>query len=158
MTVKFGRVTADLWNQSIPLPRQAALAQERQHLDLLQNFYDALNRDDLDAAIRLCDENVEVYQPPEVVAAVPPRGHKDVASYLRGWFASWHAYSPQPERFIEAGDQVVVMVHLKARGKGSRFEIEARMADVFTVAHGKIVRFRFYVDRDVALESAGVTG
>jgi uncharacterized protein len=134
------------------------MAQDQQHHEVLRNFYDALNRDDLDAAIRLCHENVEVYQPPEVVASIPAKGHKDVASYLRGWFESWHAYQPEPEEFIEAGDQIVVMIHLKARGKGSRFEIEERMADVFTVEGGKIVRFRFYVDRNVALQSAGVSG
>ena len=89
---------------------------------------------------------------------MPARGHKEVASYLRGWFDSWHAYEPAPEEFIEAGDQVVVMVHLRARGKGSRFDIEARMADVFTVESGKIMRFRFYVDPDVALASAGASG
>lgn len=135
------------------------MAQEnQQHRELLRNFYDALNRDDLDAAVRLCDERVEVYQPPEVVASVPAKGRRDVATYLRGWFESWHAYQAEPEEFVEAGDQVVVMIHLKARGKGSRFEIEERMADVFTVEDGKIMRLRFYVDRDVALESAGVSG
>jgi uncharacterized protein len=129
----------------------------KQRLDLLRNFYDAMNRDDTEAILGLCDEKVEVYLSPEVVAAVPPRGHKDVESYLRGWFESWHAYSPEPEEFIEAGDKVVVMVHLRARGKGSRFEIQERMADVFTFDNGKIVRFRFYVDRDVALQSAGIS-
>jgi ketosteroid isomerase-like protein len=130
------------------------MAQE--HLNLLRNFYDALNRDDLEAALRLCHENVEVYQSPEVVAAVPPRGHKDVANYLRGWFESWHAYAPEPEEFIEAGDKVVVMVHLRARGKGSRFEIKQRMADVFTLEDGKISRLRFYVEPKAALQSAGI--
>jgi uncharacterized protein len=130
---------------------------KQQHLQLLRNFYDALNRDDLEAALGLCDENVEVYQPPNVVSSLPPRGHKDVALYLQGWFDSWHAYAPEPEEFIEAGDQVVVMVHLRAQGKGSRFEIQERMADVFTFENDKIVRFRFYVDRDAALESAGIS-
>jgi len=134
------------------------MAQDQQHRELLRNFYDALNRDDLDAALRLCGEDVEVYQAPDVVASMPAKGHKDVATYLHGWFESWHAYEPEPEEFIEAGDQVVVMVHLKARGKGSRFEIEEHMADVFTVEKGKITRLRFYVDRDVALQSAGVSG
>jgi ketosteroid isomerase-like protein len=32
------------------------------------------------------------------------------------------------------------------------------MADVFTLEDGKIVRFRFYVDPGVALQSAGVGG
>jgi hypothetical protein len=130
---------------------------KQQRFALLRDFYDALNRDDMETMLDLCDEKVEVYQPPEVVAAVPPRGHKDVGSYLRGWFESWHAYAPEPEEFIEAGDQVVVMIHLRARGKGSRFEIQERMADVFTFDDGKIVRLRFYVDRDVALQAAGIS-
>jgi ketosteroid isomerase-like protein len=48
------------------------------------------------------------------------------------------------------------MVELRARGKGSRFEIEEEMADVFTLDDGNIVQLRLYVDRNVALESAGM--
>jgi len=64
------------------------MAQDQQHHELLRNFYDALNRDDLDAALRLCGEDVEVYQAPDVVASMPAKGHKDVATYLHGWFDS----------------------------------------------------------------------
>jgi ketosteroid isomerase-like protein len=49
------------------------------------------------------------------------------------------------------------MVQLRARGKGSRFEIEEEMADVFTLEDGKIVQLRLYVDRGVALDAAGLT-
>ena len=127
-------------------------------VSLLNRFYDALNVADVEAALDLCDSEVEVYMPSNVVAAVAPRGHRDVGEYLRGWFDSWHVYSPEPEEFVAAGDQVVALVNLRARGKGSRFEIEEHMADVFTVQNGKITRLRFYVDRDVALQSAGVSG
>ena len=130
---------------------------DKEQHDLLKNFYDALDRDDVDAAMGLCDETVEVYQSPEVVATLPARGHRDVAKYLHGWYESWHAYSPQPTEFIESGDQVVVMVELKARGKGSRFEIEERMADVFTLKNGKISMLRLYVEPKVALRSAGIS-
>jgi ketosteroid isomerase-like protein len=128
------------------------------HIELLRNFYDALKRDDVDAAVDLCDPEVEVYMHPDVVAALPPRGHKEVASYLRGWFASWDSYLPRPQEFLRTGDQVVVLVALRARGKGSRFEIEEEMADVFTVDDGKIVRLRLYVDREAALQVAGLAG
>src|SRR5256885_8592612 len=77
--------------------RQGGMAQDQQPRELLRTFYDALNRDDLDAALRLCGEDVEVYQPPDVVASVPAKGHKDVGTYLHGWFESWHAYEPEPE-------------------------------------------------------------
>jgi ketosteroid isomerase-like protein len=121
---------------------------------LLNSFYEALNRADVDAALDLCDHEVEVYLPPDVVAAVAPRGHRDVGAYLHGWFDSWHVYRPEPEDFIEAGGQVVALVHLRARGKGSRFEIEEQIADVFEVDGGKISKLRLYVQRDTALRQA----
>jgi ketosteroid isomerase-like protein len=131
---------------------------DQANVDLLRQFYEALNRDDVDSAIGLCDPDVRVWLNPDVVAALPRRGYKEVANYLRDWFDSWDAYVPQPEEFVHAGDQVVVMVKLRARGKGSRFEIEEEMADVFTLDDGHIVELRLYVDRRVALESAGIGG
>ena len=121
-------------------------------VSLLNRFYDALNVADVEAALDLCDSEVEVYMPSNVVAAVAPRGHRDVGEYLRGWFDSWHVYSPEPEEFVAAGDQVVALVNLRARGKGSRFEIEEQMADVFEFDGGKISKLRLYVHRDTALQ------
>ena len=125
-----------------------------QDATLLRSFYEALNGGDLAAAVELCDQEVEVYMPPDVVAAVAPRGRRDVGEYLRGWFDSWHMYRPQPEEFIEAGGHVVALVNLRARGKGSRFEIEEQIADVFELDRGKISKLRLYVQRDTALEEA----
>jgi ketosteroid isomerase-like protein len=121
---------------------------------LLNRFYDALNMADVDAALELCDSDVEVYMPSNVVAAVAPRGHRDVGEYLRGWFDSWHVYSPEPEEFVAAGGRVVALVKLRARGKGSRFEIEEPIADVFEFDGGKISKLRLYVRRDTALQEA----
>ena len=118
---------------------------------LLLRFYEALNGGHFDAAMDLCNKEVEVYQPPEVVAAMPPRGHRDVSRYLRQFFASWHMYEPEPESFVESGDKVVALVHLRARGLGSRFDIDEEIADVFEVDHGKISKLRLYVHRDMAL-------
>lgn len=121
---------------------------------LLTSFYEALNVADVDAVLDLCGREVEVYMPPEVVAAVAPRGHRDVGEYLRGWFDSWHMYRPEPEDFISAGDQVVALVHLRARGRGSRFDIEEDVADVFEFDGGKISKLRLYVHRGTALEQS----
>jgi ketosteroid isomerase-like protein len=139
-------------------PRPITQGMHQTHVDLLRDFYDALGRNDVDSAVGLCDPEVEVYLNPDVVATLPPKGHKEVASYLRGWFDSWDKYAPRPQEFIEAGEQVVVLVALVARGKGSRFEIEEEMADVFRLEDGKIVQMRLYGDRGVAQRSAGLAG
>src|SRR5215210_4374476 len=116
--------------------------------EILKRFYEALNAENFDAVMDVCDRQVEVYLSPEVVSAVAPRGHRDVSAYLREFMGSWHMYRPEPEDFVDAGTQVVALVHLRARGKGSRFEIDEEIADVFEVDQGKISKLRLYMDRE----------
>lgn len=119
--------------------------------ELLRRFYEALNDEDFEAAMDLCNREVEVYQPPDVVGAMAPRGHRDVTEYLREFLGSWHMYRPEPKDFVESGGHLVALVSLRARGLGSRFEINEEIADVFEVYHGKISKLRLYVHRDTAL-------
>ena len=124
--------------------------------ELLRQFYEYFNQRDLDAVLELCAPEVEVYKDPEVVemvAAFTPRGQERVAQYLRGWLDSWDAYQARPEQILEGTEEVAVLVHLRARGKGSQFDIEEDMADVFTVRDGKIVRLRLYIRRQDALQA-----
>jgi ketosteroid isomerase-like protein len=128
----------------------------KKNVELLRRFYEYFNQHDLDALLELCSPEVEVYKDPEVVemvAAFTPRGQERVAQYLRGWLDSWDAYVARPEEFLGTGEEVAVLVHLRARGKGSQFEIEEDMADVFTVRDGAIVRLRLYVQRKDALKA-----
>jgi ketosteroid isomerase-like protein len=127
-------------------------------VELLRRFYEYFNQRDLDAVLELCAPEVEVYKNPEVVemvGAFTPRGQERVAQYLRGWLDSWDAYLARPQEFLESGKEVVALVHLRARGKGSQFEIEADMADVFSVHKGKIVMLQLYVQREDALKAIG---
>ena len=129
----------------------------KQTKQLVDQFYDALGRGDLDAVLDLCDPNVEVYKSPEVVAVIPPRGREEVRKYLASWLETWDAYRPEPQELRESDDQVVSFVHLRARGKGSRFDIEEDVADVFRIENGKITSIRLYLGRAQALEAAGLS-
>jgi ketosteroid isomerase-like protein len=130
----------------------------KSNVKLLRRFYEYFNQNDLDAVLELCAPEVEIYKDPEVVemvAAFTPRGQDRVAQYLRGWLDSWDAYLARPEEFLESGEEVVALVHVRARGKGSQFEFEEDMADVFSVRKGKIGRLRLYVQRKDALKAIG---
>lgn len=124
--------------------------------DLLRQFYEYFNQQDLDAVLELCSPEVEVYKDPEVVemvSALTPRGQERVAQYLRGWLDSWDDYQARPEQFLGSGEDVAVLVHVRARGKGSQFDIEEDMADVYKVKDGKIVLLRLYIQRQDALKA-----
>jgi ketosteroid isomerase-like protein len=62
-----------------------------------------------------------------------------------------------PEELLDLGDdRVVAVLHLAGRAKVSGVETELRFAVVCTLRDGKIVRGREYIDREQALEAAGL--
>ena len=57
---------------------------------------------------------------------------------------------------VEGGDDVVVRVHIKARGRGSGDEADVRFFAQFKVRDGKVVYIYDHEDRAAALEAAGL--
>ena len=62
------------------------------------------------------------------------------------------------ERLIDVGDTVVALWREIARSRHSELEIHSDTAMVFKVRAGRIVEARGYMNRDQALEAAGVVG
>jgi ketosteroid isomerase-like protein len=70
---------------------------------------------------------------------------------------AWEERRLEPEEFIDAGDNVVVLLHEYRRGKGSGVELEADTALVVAVSGGRVVRIQGYMDRAAALQAVGLS-
>jgi ketosteroid isomerase-like protein len=64
----------------------------------------------------------------------------------------------EAERFIDAGDRVVAIMHIRGTGRGSGVEVTMQSADVRTISDGKIVRHVGFPDASDALEATGLQG
>jgi ketosteroid isomerase-like protein len=62
----------------------------------------------------------------------------------------------EAERFVDAGDRVIVIETRGGRGSGSGVEVDLRLAVIWTLRKGKVVRIETYIDAQEALESAGI--
>jgi ketosteroid isomerase-like protein len=82
------------------------------------------------------------------------RGH---AGFLR-WIDDWDAmeWTLEPEEFIDAGERVVVLARLSARGRGSGVSLVRRDGMVWTVRDGKAIRLDYFNNPGEALEAAGL--
>jgi ketosteroid isomerase-like protein len=60
-------------------------------------------------------------------------------------------------RAIDAGDQVVALVHEYRRGKGSGVTIESDIALVYGFRDGKVIRIEPYMNQADALEAVGLS-
>jgi ketosteroid isomerase-like protein len=70
---------------------------------------------------------------------------------------AWEERRLEAEEFIDAGDNVVVLLHEYRRGRGSGVELETDTAVVCAVREGRVVRIQGYMDRAAALEAAGLS-
>ena len=129
--------------------------QQQQAIEILQKAYAAFNRGDIKAAIREMDANVEWTEPAEFLGGGTYHGPDAVGAYLTQSRDAWAECSSQPERFVPAGDKIVVFVHARVRPKDSVEWIDTHLADVFTFRNGKIVQMTAFADPGQALQSAG---
>jgi len=122
----------------------------------LRGAYAAFNRGDVDAAVAPLNEQIEWTEPSEFPGGGTYHGHQGVKTYLTQSRAAWAEVSSEPERFIPAGNRIVVCVHARVRPKGSNEWQDVRLADVYTMRGGKAIQMRAFGDREEALRWVGI--
>ena len=85
------------------------------------------------------------------------RGHEGFRKWLlEDWASAWESYAMEDGQLVDAGDTVVSVFTLTARGKGSGVETRRRNATVNTVENGRITRVEYYTTEEEALAAAGL--
>jgi ketosteroid isomerase-like protein len=81
-------------------------------------------------------------------------GIRRLLGEIREVWEEWHIV---PERFLDAGDLVVVIETVHARGRGSGVELHnSRTATIWTLRHGRVTSLRVGVEIDNALKAVGM--
>lgn len=60
-------------------------------------------------------------------------------------------------RWLDAGDQVVFIFRMTAKGRGSGVEVKRRDGMVWTLRDGQVIRTDYYNSEAQALEAAGLS-
>ena len=84
------------------------------------------------------------------------RGRDGLAQMFAMLRNAWAEWRFEPERFIDAGDQVVVFVRVVAEGGASGVPIELPDAHLVSLRDGRLISTCVYRDREEALQAAGL--
>jgi ketosteroid isomerase-like protein len=85
----------------------------------------------------------------------PIIGRDAMRAYLADWYEMFPDLEAAPDEIVDVGpERVVVVWHLTGTAKASGVPTELRLAIVYTIRGGKIVRGREYMTKDEALTSA----
>jgi ketosteroid isomerase-like protein len=83
-------------------------------------------------------------------------GHEGLRRLGREIGEVWDEFRITPERFIDAGDRVVVIETRYGLGRESGVKVEHRSAVIWTLADGQVVHMETDLSPDEALEAVGL--
>ena len=124
--------------------------------DALTRFFDAINRNDIQAIARDFDPQIVRIEPEGFPTAGTYRGSAEVQEHIRTGRGTWAEGSCEPEKFLIKGEKIVVYLYAWVRLKGATAWTGGRFADGFVFRDGKIIEYRTFGERAQALDWAGI--
>src|SRR3954451_23066856 len=129
-----------------------------ENVNVVKAFLDASLRRDMTRLAELADPALELHA--TVGGVQEGRVYRGLAEVIREYDEvdgeAWEERRIEPERFLDADDEVVVLFHEFRRGRGSGVELENDTAAVFTVRDARVVRMQGFMDRAAARKAAGL--
>ncbi len=125
-------------------------------IDILQQFFAAINRNDVEAACQDLAPDVVRVEPPGFPTSGTYRGIAAFKQQFVTGRGQWAEGACTPEQFLQNGNKIVAYVHVLVRLQGASDWVDARIADGFIIREGKIAEFITFPERSEALRWAGI--
>jgi hypothetical protein len=91
------------------------------------------------------------------IEGVPRLAYSGLVGFIEGWrdwLEAWATYRIAAEEFVDLGDEIVVMIRVKAQTTRDSVVVEHEPAGVWSIRDGKVSRIRLYLDRGDAMREA----
>jgi ketosteroid isomerase-like protein len=132
-----------------------------ENVEIVGRSIEAINRRGLQAALEVVDEFCDPDAELRAVGRLPDlgrllRGREAIKGYWAQFFGTFDNYHLDADEFIDAGDAVVVVARMTARGRGSGAEVSNPIVLMYGLRDGKITYLDAYRTKSEALEAAGL--
>jgi len=129
----------------------------QENVELARRSLEVFAAGDWRTTLELVDPEVESIETPGLGPdAAVYRGIEEARGAVESWTAMSTDYAFEVRDYLDAGDQVVVLVKERGRGLSTGVSVERELGQVFTVRAGKVGRVRLYGSWTEALQAAGL--
>src|SRR3954452_12341050 len=129
----------------------------QENVEIVRQVYDAVNRGDWDAVFEAAEPGLELSPPDQSPASAPVRGVEEVRAWAADQQETVGDLSIEVEELIEADQSIVALIRLRIRPHGADADFELRIAHLWTLRDGKLVRCEVFPEREKALQAAGLS-
>ena len=131
----------------------------RERVERILEGLDAFNRGDFEAVIREFPDDIEWQVLEQLPDQGPFRGRDGVLRFWKSWRESFSDFRAEIDEIVDAGDHVIVMMHMVGRGRDSGAEVETpTYAQMWTFRGDEVKRVRMLQSKEAALEAAVTSG
>ena len=122
-------------------------------VELLRRAYEALNEGNIEAPLAALHPDAIWRESAELPGADVVRGRSEIETFLKEFLETWRSFHQEVEGIQVKSDQVAVLLHMRAVGRSSGAEIDARYGHVWTMRDGHGVCVDAYRDQSAALRA-----
>ena len=140
--------------------RDTARAMSKENVEAFKRGLEAGNRGDVDALLEELHPEIEWHSALHALMGgqlTVFRGHAGVRRMLGDLSETFAEVHIEMSEFRDLGDGLVAIGRTRNRGKASGVETETPLALVTEIRDGKTISIRAYLDREEALEAAGLS-
>ena len=130
-----------------------------ENAEFVRRWWEGFNEDGM-PPLALCDEEIEIHNPPEFPVRGVFEGHDGVRRWRDQVFDIFDNARVEPDVILDVpGDGETVLMLLRATGTANYTEIEVdyEWAAIWTMRDGKLLRAQGYLNRAEAFEAAGLS-
>ena len=128
-----------------------------ENVEVVERAIAAINERDIDGYLACCTEDIQLKTPVSPVAGV-----YEGADGIRRFFADIEDAGPDFRLDIErlegvSGERVLAFLRVIVHGRASGLPTPVDTGNVYEFEEGKIRRIEIFIDREEALEAAGLS-
>jgi ketosteroid isomerase-like protein len=130
----------------------------RENVDVVRRWWAGFNADGV-PPLALCDEGIEISNPPRFPVRGPYIGHDGVRQWATEVWDVFDDLRMEVEEVIDAEDDETVVSVQRIRGvmRHTKLPWDIQWAGVLTLREGRVVRAQGYMTRAKALEAVGLS-
>lgn len=127
--------------------------------EILRDAYRAFNEGGVEAFLERLAPEVQLRDRQSSPDRAETRyGKQGIKELFDSYMEAFDALRLEPQEFIDAGDQIVVSLHQRVRGKGSGAIVVGNIAHVWTMRGEAPFRLRIFGDKESALRALSGEG
>jgi len=126
------------------------------NVEIVRQMWEAFLGDDPTSGLSFCDPDIE-WDGTNLPDGKVARGHEAVVEHAMRWAEMWDDWRMEPEQFVDAGGDQVILVFREIGRSESGLHMDERHAELYALREGKVVSRKGFSDPAEALEAVGLS-